>query len=443
VTIQLPRLKSETRSMAQPCFMSAVEKQTHMIDKIGPASRTVPLPVREALRAFGLAVLVSFLSAAGLAQAPAVADTYVASSAPTTNNSTGSLLAVQSGVTSYIGFSLAGMPTGAVVNRATLRLFVDGVTTPGSFDVYQVNGGWTETGLVWNNAPVLGASATGGKPLAVTTASNHNFLVIDITQLVQNWINGSVPNYGIALVLTTPAGSFSFDSKENRNYSHPPELDVFFNGAQGPQGLTGPTGATGAQGPQGVPGPQGPAGTGSGSFNFRAAFDNTATYAVNDVATYSGSSYIAIAGNQGPNNPTPNTNPTAWSVMAQQGATGAAGPAGPQGSTGPTGAQGPQGAQGAAGTTGAPGPAGPQGVSGPTGPQGPAGPSIAGLSSDGNNGITVVGSIKTGSGPTSVGVTLQTGTSCPVPTGADAALCVGSDMKLHCTLSAAKGGGSC
>ena len=122
------------------------------------------------------------------------------------------------------------------------------------------------------------------------------------------------------------------------------------------------------------------------------AFDPSASYATNDVVTYNGSTYVAIAANQGPNNTTPDVTPSAWTLMAEAGATGPAGPAGgppgpqgPQGPTGltgatgatgpqgPTGPAGPQGPQGPTGLTGATGATGPQGPTGPAGPQGPAG----------------------------------------------------------------------
>jgi len=476
-----------------------------------------------------LAVLFFLFSSMCVGQAPPIADTYVASGTPNKNYGTNSTLAVQNGVTSYIQFNLAGMPSGATVSRATLILYVDAVTAGGTFDVYQVNGAWTEGGLTYNNRPALGSSATGNKPTTLTTA--NVFLVIDITSLVQSWLNGLNTNYGVAMVLSGTSGSFSFDSKESTTYSHLPQLIVYFNGPAGPpgpQGPQGPGGLSGPPGPQGVQGPSGPAGTNGVSFKFRSAFNNSVAYAVNDVVTY-GSTYIAIAGNQGPSNPTPDANPAAWSLMAQQGTTGPAGPQGPPGVAGPMGLQGlggatgppgPQGVQGSTGqagadgvsfnfrsafndsvayavndvatydgstyiaiagnqgpsnptpdanpaawslmaqqgTTGPAGPQGPPGVAGPmglqglvgaTGPpgpqgvQGPTGPLIPGLSSDGSNGINIVGGIKAGSGPTSIGVMLQPGTSCPVPAGADAALCVGTDNKFHCTLSAAKGGGPC
>jgi hypothetical protein len=392
----------------------------------------------ERFRGLFLAVLVCLLSSICVAQAPPVGDAYVVSGSPSKNYGTTTTLAVQNGVTSYIQFNLTAMPSGATVSRATLNLYVDAVTAGGVFDVYQVNGAWTETGLTYNNRPALGASATGNNPITVTTG--NAFLVIDITPLVQSWLAGSTANYGVAMKLSGTNGSFSFDSKESTTYSHLPQLVVYFNGPtgpQGPQGPQGPGGLSGPPGPQGVQGPAGSAGTNGTSFDFRGAFNNSAVYAVNDVVTYSGSTYIAIAANQGPSNPTPDVNLAAWSVMAQQGSTGPAGPQGPAGGAGSMGPQGP------AGTTGPQGPAGATGPSGPQGVQGPAGPSISGLSSDGANGISVVGGIKAGAGPTSIGVMLQPGTSCPVPVGADAALCVGSDNRLHCTLSAAKGGGPC
>jgi collagen triple helix repeat protein len=174
-------------------------------------------------------------------------------------------------------------------------------------------------------------------------------------------------------------------------------------GLQGPQGLTGavgPTGQTGAVGPQGlqgIAGTNGTNGTNGTGFNFRNAFDPTATYAVNDVVTFNGSSYTATAAS-GPNPQTPDLNTSAWGILAQVGAVGpagangndgAVGPMGPIGLIGPQGAQGSQGltgatgAQGPQGLTGATGAAGPQGiqgfdgvagVAGPSGPTGPAGP---------------------------------------------------------------------
>ncbi len=156
-------------------------------------------------------------------------------------------------------------------------------------------------------------------------------------------------------------------------------------GPQGPVGPPGPQGPTGAQGPMGPQGPAGAAGAnGSPGLVYRGTYASTTDYALGDVVSWQGASYVSmIAGNRGN---TPSSSPVDWGVLTAQGPAGpqgiqgVAGPQGPQGppgATGPPGAQGPQGPQGIQGQAGAQGltgPAGPQGLQGPMGPQGPAGP---------------------------------------------------------------------
>jgi hypothetical protein len=212
----------------------------------------MPRFLRPALYAV-LSVLLWSLFA--LAQStPPSGDTFAQKSSPTKINGASSILAVQSGSTTYIQFNLATLPANASLNKATLRLYVDAFVATGSFDVYQVNSSWNEGTLNYNNAPPLGASATGGHPVAITSSSLNQFMLIDITPLVQSWANGTVANNGIALALTTSAGSFAFDSKESLFTSHQPELEVVLNGPAGPEGPQGPAGATGPIGPQGPPG---------------------------------------------------------------------------------------------------------------------------------------------------------------------------------------------
>lgn len=160
-------------------------------------------------------------------------------------------------------------------------------------------------------------------------------------------------------------------------------------GAPGAQGPVGPIGPTGPVGPAGAAGPTGANGTG---FNFRNAFDPSAIYAVNDVVTYNGSTYLATDPSQGAGNATPDVNTGAWRLMASAGAPGPAGA---------TGAQGPMGLQGF------PGPQGPEGTSGPSGPQGPQGPAGTSVQSDAHEdtsvGTRALGSIAAGGSNTGTG----------------------------------------
>jgi hypothetical protein len=131
-------------------------------------------------------ILVLFLqlsfSTLSIAQlGPPAADTYSASGSPSTNFGTATTLEVATGHDVYIQFNLTPLPAGISVSNATLRLHVNSVTTAGSFDVYQLNRSWAETTLTYNKAPALGTSATGVHPVALTTSSAGEFLVIDIT----------------------------------------------------------------------------------------------------------------------------------------------------------------------------------------------------------------------------------------------------------------------
>src|ERR1700690_359396 len=76
------------------------------------------------------------------------ADSYTNTAATTANYGAKTLLAVESSQTSYIQFDLSGIPsgyTGANVTKASLKLYVNAVTTAGSFNVDYVNGSWSES----------------------------------------------------------------------------------------------------------------------------------------------------------------------------------------------------------------------------------------------------------------------------------------------------------
>src|SRR5208337_3616307 len=196
-----------------------------------------------------LAVLL--LSTLGLltsayAQLTPSQDAYTNSALPTTNYGAATLLYVENATateTAYIQFNLSSIPagyTGANITKATLKLYVNAVTTAGSFNVDYVNGTWAEKTITANLAPALGTTIAASVPL--TTASKNQYILIDLTAAVQAWLNGSEPNDGIALVGNSPFNA-NFDSKESTSTSHPPELDIVFAGGGT---LTGVTTASGS-----------------------------------------------------------------------------------------------------------------------------------------------------------------------------------------------------
>ncbi|MBV8280547.1 MAG: IPT/TIG domain-containing protein, partial [Candidatus Eremiobacteraeota bacterium] len=300
----------------------------------------------------------------------------------------------------FLLYAAAFAATAVTINSASINYSNNQITLSGT--------GFDPSG----KAPTV---TFNGSPLTPVSYAN--------TKLVAQLPNGTTAATYELHVTNSTGGSAELDVTYGAVGPQGPAGPPGATGAAGPQGPAGAQGAAGATGPTG---PQGPAGAGfnfrgawnpsvgytggidivtyAGStylcssvpvngqvcdesippgvnpawlvwaqagtgFNFRGAFSNATSYNVNDVATYNGSTYVAIAASQGAG--TPDTNPAAWTLMAQMGLQGATGPAGP---AGPSGPQGPQGATGPAGQAGPSGPTGPTGPTGPQGPQGPAGP---------------------------------------------------------------------
>jgi len=174
-------------------------------------------------------------------------DSYTNTATATTNYGNAATLGVVSSATSiqttYIQFDLSSIPAGYTstnVAKATLKLFVNSVPKSGSFNLDLVNGSWSENTITSSLSPALGNTIASSVPL--TTANVNDYVLIDVTSAVDEWLNGSTPNDGLALVANSGL-SATFDSKENAAQSHPAELDIVFtSGAT----LTGVTTAAGS-----------------------------------------------------------------------------------------------------------------------------------------------------------------------------------------------------
>ena len=299
--------------------------------------------------AIGVCVAALLLAPVGAwaAGANANADTYISSTAPASNFGTATTINIGSGNTGLIQFDLSGLPAGlaaANIDKATMTFYVNTVAIAGAVDIAQVTSAWTETGVNNGNRPTYLSPFL----LGVATTTSRQYVTVDVTQLVKDWVTGVATNFGVQISAAASASTTAIvlDSKENQTTSHPAFLDVVIQSV-GPAGPTGPQGTAGASGPAGPTGPTGPIGT------------------------------AGAAGPTGPLGPQGVAGPTGpTGPIGTAGAAGPTGPLGPQGVAGPTGPTGPLGAAGAAGPTG---PLGPQGVAGPAGPTGPQGANGAGV----------------------------------------------------------------
>jgi hypothetical protein len=176
------------------------------------------------------------------AQITPSADSYTNTATPTTNNGAKILLDVDGATqTTYIQFNLASIPSGASISQATLKLYVNSVTTAGSFNVDYVNSSWSESTIDASNAPTPGTTIASN--VNVTTADKNQYILINVTSAVQAWLSGTETNNGLALVANSTFDA-TFDSKENTGTSHPPELDIAYAGGDG--AITGVTTASGS-----------------------------------------------------------------------------------------------------------------------------------------------------------------------------------------------------
>jgi hypothetical protein len=232
-------------------------------------------------RLVSLLGLLVFLGSTACAQITPLGDSFTNTADPATNHGAGALLDVGATEITYIEFNLESIPATASVSQATLKLYVNAVSTPGSFNVDYVDGAWAENKIDAGNAPPAGAAIASD--VSITAADKNQYILINVTPAVQAWLSGSETNNGIALVAN---GSFSasFDSKENTATSHPAELDIAYAGGEGT--ITGVTTAAGS----------GLAGGGtSGTLNLSL----TKACVANQILQWSGSSWACATAGTG------------------------------------------------------------------------------------------------------------------------------------------------
>jgi hypothetical protein len=182
------------------------------------------LRIRVMFLALSLLLLTLLSSGPIFAQITPSADAYTNTSEPKANHGTESQLMVNGAShVSYIQFNLASIPPNAIVSQATLKLFANSVATGGSFNVYYVNGLWSESTITGELAPALGKMIAAN--VAVNSEDKNQYILINVTSALESWLSGTELNNGIALVAN---GVFSanFDSKENAATGHAPEIDV-------------------------------------------------------------------------------------------------------------------------------------------------------------------------------------------------------------------------
>ena len=247
----------------------------------------------------------------------------------------------------FLKFDLVTLPTGTAgtnIAKATLVLYAQTVARAGSFDVVAVTGAWSEATITSANVPERAEVEA-----ADVDVTKNDYITVDLTGLIRDWLNGVITNDGIALIPNGTSVNVLLKSKESTTTAHPPQLLITTVatgpvGATGATGIIGPTGATGATGSLGATGVTGSTGA-TGLIGPTGATGATGSLGATGVTGSTGST--GTTGSTGSTGTTGSTGAI--------GATGSAGATGPTGTTGATGSTGSTGATGATGVTGATG----------------------------------------------------------------------------------------
>jgi len=223
-------------------------------------------PIKKLIAGLSLTAAILLPLSASAVTAPALADAHTNSALPANNFGNLPTLNVGGTYSSLMQFDFASLPagtTGGSVAKATLFIWVNKIGSAGAIDIRTVTGAWSETVVTQATQPTV-----GGVAYTVPVTSAGNYIAVDVTNDVKNWIDTPASALGFSLGASTSAPSTNvfLDSKENTGTGHAAYLDITLVGQPGPQGPqgepgllgpTGPVGATGFQGPQGLKGDKG------------------------------------------------------------------------------------------------------------------------------------------------------------------------------------------
>ena len=128
-----------------------------------------------------------------------------------------------------IKFDLSAIPPNATVNSATLYLFERGNKTGQATYLYRVTSAWNENTVTWNTWTTPGGDFDSSTVhFSFRPEQSNCMLTIDLTGLVQAWVNGTYSNQGVLLYSTGPNHILQYSSKENGTSSEWPRLNVIY-----------------------------------------------------------------------------------------------------------------------------------------------------------------------------------------------------------------------
>jgi hypothetical protein len=127
------------------------------------------------------------------------------------------------------------IPESATITSAVFSIVTYGIPSNQIVSAHRIAKSWDEPGVTWNNfmpGPVDPPSFDPAPFASFSTAVN-GWHVIDVTALVQAWVNGSLPNYGILLEQGLTPYTLYLSSEFASNPAMRPKLDIFYTTSAG------------------------------------------------------------------------------------------------------------------------------------------------------------------------------------------------------------------
>jgi len=127
---------------------------------------------------------------------------------------------------SYLKFDLSSIPSGSIVASASLNLYETTGQSDSTIRVYQVIEDWSESEVTFNNSPNNGSSVLASTTVPGDTQFSYvSWSDTGLTDLIEDWINGTEDNYGLVLKSETALYT-NFRSREYSGTDYDPYLEI-------------------------------------------------------------------------------------------------------------------------------------------------------------------------------------------------------------------------
>lgn len=140
---------------------------------------------------------------------------------------------------SLLKFDVSTIPSTASISQATLNFFVGSVCnytsqngTARQVAAYRVLTPWAENNVSWAAQPGIAPEIFGSATVLLDTA-DFGYHTMDLTALVQGWVNGSLPNYGFMLLgpeASDVSGALIQIGSSEHSAEYIPYLTITYNG---------------------------------------------------------------------------------------------------------------------------------------------------------------------------------------------------------------------